>query len=221
MKLINELKNTHKGDDIYIIGSGKTLDYYPLDFFDENKIIIGINQVYKKIDCDYLVRKESSGIKNSIGKADKIIVSEYNSGNVSLDPKKLNTNKIEHDSIYYFQHLDNKHEKIDSSVFGTDKIVVSFSTITSAIHIAAYMGAKNVILVGHDCGSIDNEVTFKGYYSDISETPWQNWRQYKSWLKIIESQTIEVKKMVKKVYDCNVVSMLPFVSPNMENHIYS
>jgi len=82
------------------------------------------------------------------------------------------------------------------------------------------MGAKNIILVGHDCGTIDGEMTFKGYYNTIKDTPWSNWAQYKNWLKIIEDQTIEVKKQIKYHYGANVLSLNPFVSLNLENHLY-
>lgn len=219
MKLITELKDKHKGEDIYIIASGKSIDFIDDSFFD-GKILIGVNQAYKKIWCDYLVRKETKFIKDSLETDSIVIVSEYDSGNLNSGEAKLNINKIDHDNLYYFQHLDNGHTKIDTSVFGTDKIVVSFSTITSAIHIAAYMGAKNIILVGHDCGTINSEMTFKGYYNSIKDTPWQDWKQYKSWLKLIESQTVIVKTEIKKHYDTNVVSINPFVSLNLENNIY-
>jgi hypothetical protein len=219
MKLINELKNKHQGEDIYILASGKSVDFINQDFFD-NKIIVGVNQAYKKMWCDYLVRKEVKFIKQSLDTDSIVIVSEYDSGNLHSGIEKLNTNKIEHENLYYFEHLDNKHIGIDTSVFGTDKIVVSFSTITSAIHIAAYMGAKNIILIGHDCGTIDGEMTFKGYYDSIKDTPWSDWNQYKNWLKVIESQTVEVKKQVRFHYGANVVSINPFVSFNLENHMY-
>jgi hypothetical protein len=219
METIKHLKDKHKGEDIYVIASGKSLDFVDESFFD-NKILVGVNQAYKKIWCDYLVRKETKFIKDSLATDSIVIVSEYDSGNLDTGNSKLNTNKVKHDNLYYFEHLDNRHNQIDTSVFGTDKIVVSFSTITSAIHIAAYMGAANIILVGHDCGVIDGEMTFKGYYNSIKDTPWQDWRQYKSWLKIIESQTIIVKNEVKKHYNSNVVSLNPFVSLNLENHIY-
>ena len=219
MKSVVELKNKHEGEDIYILASGKSVDFFNEDFF-ENKIVIGVNQVYKKIWCDYLVRKEVKFIKESLETDSIVIVSEYDSGNLNSGEQKLNTNKITHDNLYYFEHLDNLHSKIDTSVFGTDKIVVSYSTITSAMHIAAYMGAKNIILVGHDCGTIDGEMTFKGYYNSIKDTPWVAWDQYKNWLKVIEGQTIIVKQEIKKHYDANVVSLIPFASLNLENHLY-
>jgi hypothetical protein len=214
MKSIVELKDIHKGEDIYIIVSGKSVDFINTDFFD-GKIKIGVNQVYKKIKCDYLVRKETKFIKDSLESGSKVIVSEYDSGGNSK------SNLIENnENFYYFKHKYNLHEKIDISVLGTDNIVVSYSTITSAIHIAAYMGAKNIILVGHDCGTINGESTFIGYYDSIKDTPWNNWEQYKNWLKVIESQTIVIKNEIKKIYDANVLSINPFVSMNLENNIY-
>jgi len=217
MKQITELKNIYEGEDIYVIASGKSFDYISPDFFD-GKITIGVNQVYKRIECDYLVRKEIKFLEQSLTKTNsKVIVSKFNCGNVTSFPNKPEKDS---DNLYYFEHLTNKEKEIDTSVFGTDKIVVSYSTITSAIHIAAYMGAKNVILVGHDCGTLNDESTFKGYYDGLQDTPWTNWEQYKNWLKVIEAQTILVKKELKKEYDVNVVSINPFVSLNLENNIY-
>lgn len=219
MKSILSLKNNHKDEDIYILASGKSVDFYQEDFF-AGKTVIGVNQAYKKISCNYLVRKEVKFIKESLETGSLVIVSEYDSGNANSGSDKLNTNKVDHENLYFFEHLNNLHTKVDTSVFGSDKIVVSFSTITSAIHIAAYMGAKNIILIGHDCGTIDGEMTFNGYYDSINDTPWMDWQQYKKWLKVIENQTRIVKEEVKKHYNANVVSMLPFVSLNLENHSY-
>ncbi len=216
MKNIKELKNIHEGKDIYIIASGKSVDFINLDFFD-GKIKIGVNQVYKKIKCNYLVRKEIKFLEDSLNSGCKVIVSKYNCGNIS---SILNESKTLNDNLYYFDHLQNRERVIDRSVFGTDNIVVSHSTITSAIHIAAYMGAKNILIIGHDCGTLNGELTFDGYYDSIKDTPWTNWDQYKSWLKDIESQTIELKREIKKVYNANVLSINPFVSMNLENNIY-
>lgn len=219
LKKIKELKDLHHDEDIYVVAAGASLDYIDESFFD-GKIVIGINQVYKKFRCDYLIRKEVKFIKPSLATGAKVIISEYDSGNVYRGEEALNTNKIEHENLYYFEHLENEHNKVDTSVIGTDKLVVSFSTITSAIHLAAYMGAYNIYIVGHDCGSINGKLTFKGYYDSIKDTPWQNWEQYKAWLKVIESQTIAVRNKLKEVYECNIVSINPFVSFNLENNLF-
>lgn len=219
IKSIKKLRNIHFDKDIYVIGSGKSVDYIDPSFFEE-KITIGVNQVYKRFNCTYLVRKEVKFITDSLKTGSKVIVSEYDSGNLNSGFEKLNTNKIEHSNLYYFEHEDNQHNFVDTSVIGTDTIVVSFSTITSAMHIAAYMGAYNIILVGCDHGTLDGEMTFEGYYNSIKDTPWQNWEQYRNWLKIIESQTLDVRNKLIEIYDVNIVSLNPFINFGLEGHKY-
>lgn len=220
IKNIKELKNIHQNSDIYIIASGGSLDFFDPSFF-ENKLTIGVNQVYKKIDCTYLVRKEKSKIRESIKTGSKVIVSLWDSGDINKGKKLNNLNGFEDLNFYFFNHKENKHTKIDFSILGTDEIIVSYSTITSAIHIAAYMGAKNIILVAHDCGLINNKFVFDGYYDSIKETPWVKWDDYKKWLKVIEKQTIETKKELMKEYNCNIYSLNPFINYNLEGNKYS
>jgi hypothetical protein len=217
IRSIKELKNIHFGEDIYIILSGPSCNYINADFFN-NKITIGVNQVYKKYYCDYLVRKENSHLRDSISTGSKVIVSEWDSGNIIRGKRLKNTIGNEKLDFYVFEHLENNLTKIDFSVLGTDKLVVSFSTVTSAIHMAAYMGAKNILLVGHDCGLLDDKFVFDGYYDSITETPWKNWDEYKKWLGEIEGQTIAVKKKISEYYKCNIYSINPFINFNLEGH---
>lgn len=220
-KPLSELKDKHLNEDIYVIASGASMDYIDPSFF-EGKVTIGINQVYKKFACTYLVRKEVKFIQPSLATGSVVIVSEFDSGNLNSGDHKLNTNKVEHPNLYYFEHLDNQHDKVDTSIIAelSNKIVVSFSTITSAMHIAAYMGAFNIILCGHDAGILDGKMNFDGYVDKITDTPWQNWEQYRRWLKVIEGQTLDVKKKLEEVYDLNVLSINPFINFGLEGHRY-
>lgn len=219
IRKITELKDSQKDKDIYVIASGASLNYIDPSFFT-NKLTIGVNQAYRKIKCDYLVRKEGSHLSESIQTGATVICSLWDSGDIKKGKKKMNTTGNERLNFYVFDHLENGHTKIDFSILGTDKIIVSYSTITSAIHVAAYLGAKNIILVGHDCGLVNNKLTFDGYYKSISETPWKNWEEYKKWLSIIEEQTIHVKKEVSKKYKCNIYSLNPFINYNLEGNSF-
>lgn len=206
---IRELKNIHKGLDIWVIGAGSSMNFVDPSFF-KGKITIGVNHVYIKFKCDYLIRKENKGIKEAYETGSVLIVSEYNrAGNSN---RKLN--EIDGD-YFYFKHLPSKNTEIDFSIVGTDKIIVSWSIITSAIHVAAYMGAKNIMLCGHDCGMLDGKNNFNGYYENLSNRTIE-W--YSSYLKKIEDQTVQVKKKMKEIYSCNVYSLNPFVSLNLEGH---
>ena len=224
-KHISLLSNKYLGNDIYVIGAGPTCDFIDPSFF-ENKIVIGVNRVYKRFPCDYVVFKEHPGFE-----AEKIlfdqktipIVSKWDSGNISKGKRRLNTTVFTHPNCHFFDHLENQHTKVDLSVIGTtDKIVVSYSTMTSAIHVAAYMGAKNILLVGHDCGVLDGKAVFSGYYTDIrKESPWKNWDEYKRWLGGVESQTRVVKQRLCEIYNCNIHSINPFISLGLEGHKFT
>jgi ADP-heptose:LPS heptosyltransferase len=216
MKSIKELKNIHKGEDIYVIASGPSLNHIQPSFFN-NKITIGVNQAYRKLDCTYLVRKEKSKLKYSIENTkSKVICSEFSHGGKHVK----NTEGMEQLDFYYFKHFQNRFKNIEFKKLTNDMIVVSYSTITSAMHVAAYMGASNLILVGHDCGLINDKHVFDGYYESISETPWKDWNDYKKWLSEIEDQTINVKAFIKSKYKCEVYSLNPFVNYNLEGNSF-
>ena len=80
----------------------------------------------------------------------------------------------------------------ENAELGTNVKIVSFSTIVSGIHLAAYMGAKNIILVGHDCGTIDGIPNVEGYHNDSSyKIVWKKGKEdYIKWLPKIENDTV-------------------------------
>ena len=216
---MENLKNVHSKQDIYVICSGKSLEFIEPDFFD-GKITVGINQVDKYFKPTYIVRKEYTGdIK--LDESVTLVLSKYKCG----DSGELN--KVENRSgVYYFDHDPNKHTVIDG-LPADNKIIVSYSTVTSGLHLAAFMGAKNIILIGHDCGSLDGEMNFKGYHTqDTLSLAWgndprQQQIRYAVWAsRHIEDQTIKVKHLLKEKYGCNIYSLNPFINFNLENHVY-
>ena len=207
-KEIMELKDIHKGCDIWIIASGASMDFIDPSFF-EGKITMGVNNVYIKFKCDYLIWKQQKGMRAAYETGSKLIISKYDCGN------KRVLNEIGEMECWVFEHLANKRSIINFSIVGTDKIIVSYSTITSAIHIAAYIGAKNIILCGHECGVLDNKNNFAGYYGKFRK---KRSRSYSYWLKGIASQTIKVREKIREIYDCNIYSLNPFIGLDLEGH---
>jgi len=220
---IKEFKDRHKGKDIYVICAGPSSDYVPPRFFTD-KIVIGVNNVFKKFPCNYVISKDlkehpryTRMVQELKGTDIKLVFSEYHTGHLS-DGK--NEPDIEG---WYFEHLDNQSADMNDevlSVIGSDKLVVSRSTVTSGLNLAAYMGAQNIILLGHDCGTIDGEL----YDPTYTEKDWGSANNYSSapkWVGSIETQTIAVKERLKKVYDCDVLSINPFINFGLEGHRYT
>tara|TARA_B110000037_G_C16960405_1_gene440707 strand:+ start:34 stop:699 length:666 start_codon:yes stop_codon:yes gene_type:complete len=220
--MLNKFKNIHNNKDIYIIASGKSLDFIDNSFFN-NKITIGINQVYKKFITTYLVRKEFKLLDEILKKNLKLIhfisKGEHggNNNNNIFIVNKYKNNK----NIIIYNHNINNH--LVEQLPDDNKLLVSYSTITTGIHLAAYMGAKNIILVGHDCGTLNGEPNFKGYHTDSTyKIAHKNGKKdYINWLKKIENGTIKLKKLLKEKYGCNIYSLNPFINFGLEGNVYN
>jgi hypothetical protein len=216
-KNIKQIKNKHKGSDIWVLAAGPTLNYIDKSFF-KNKITVGVNRVCKFFECDYVVAKDGRGFKEILENIDnnaELILSKHESGNLH---QNLNNVDIEH---YVFDHPSKPGESPNISCIHkeSDEIVVSYSTITSAIHVAAYLGADNIIIVGHDCGTIDGNSTILGYYDDIRPIQATD-AGYVKWLSQIEGHTAIVCKQITKQFGCNIHSLNPFINLNLEGHKY-
>lgn len=219
---ITEFKNKHKNEDIYILASGKSVDFIDKTFFD-NKIVIGINQTYKYFMPKYLVRKEHKFINKILSETNNNVIhfiSYGDCGNATIN--KIPNKYKSVNNIVIFGHPENKKNNNDFNKLtdNENNLVVSHSTITSGIHLAAYMGAKNIILVGHDCGLINNESNFTNYHNKITMVQ-KNQNEYRLWLKKIENQTIKLKHLLKDKYNCNVLSLNPFINLGLEGNKYT
>ena len=220
-KNISELKNIHSGEDIWVILGGSSMDYISSDFF-KNKIVVGQNQVYKHYPCNYVLMKdcmEEPRFPRSIRKLDSmgipLIFPEYYKGYHSNQK-----NIPEHKNAYVFKHNSRMKEfDIELSNLNDDEIIVSKSSVTSLIHVVAYMGAKNIILCGHDCGTLDGNLYYEGYMEEdwISS---ENWSGIKSWMSGIEYQSQAVRQYLNDKYNCNIHSLNPFLNFGLEGHKY-
>jgi hypothetical protein len=210
-KNISELKDIHKNKDIYVLGSGGSMDHYNKNFF-QDKITIGVNRVCNFFKCNYTVSKDHRGmpdIQKSINET-KLICSSFNCGTIRNTPTDLD------DVDYIFDHVDNNN---DGPIFypdaSSDQIIVTRSTITSAIHIAAYMGAKSIYICGHDGGAFNGSMHIEGYYDkiqtfqDISNNGDPNKLHYLNFVSNAVKQTEEVAAHLEKTYNCSVIFLSP------------
>ncbi len=210
------LKHKHSNEDIYVIGSGPTLNHIAPSFF-VNKIVICVNHTINHISTAralYLVAKEPTKAMQqaAANKNATIVMCKHHSG-VAKNP--LNE-KFYPDRTVIFAAKPNVVQKKDQM----GALERSSSTIVSGIHLAAYMGAKNIILVGHDCGTIDKEVHVAGYSKEKAVTKSKG--AYGKWMKKnkVEMKTLKIKEALKKHYDINVYSLNPFINFGLEGHRY-
>ena len=124
-------------------------------------------------------------------------------------------------NLYTFDHNTNRDAAtsvVADWPLEDGSLYVSWSSITSAMHFAAYLGAKNIIMVAHDCGELDDKSWVDGYVYDT----WDKTKveEAKERNKQFEIQSMAVKGKLKELYGCNVYSLNPFINYNLEGVKY-
>src|SRR5262249_21256659 len=160
----------------------------------------GVNWVHRRFRCNYIVLRNVTLAREAYESGSSLILSEQFMGRQDAAPNLVPF------MAWFFPHLNrNLHAPLDLSVIGTERIAVGVSIIVSALHVSAYLGARNIIVCGHDCGSLDGEIAFKGYYDQIDNII-TKWRL----LKRMEEQTVAVREKLFEVFGCRMYSLNPF-----------
>jgi hypothetical protein len=206
---MEDYKNLHEGETIYVLGSGATLDYLTPDFFDD-KLTIAVNFVgsvfglkgyycfshyhedaqheAKREDCIGAFTPEREHGTDGVfaGCAGNLTTFGTRTGRpgASFDP---------HGKDWPRQRA---------------QLVIGSSSIHGAMHLAAYMGAKFIVLVGADCGSLAGKDRTDGYPAGDS-----HWGLYEMHLRLM-------KHRLWDVYKCHTYSLNPFVNYSLEGVRY-
>lgn len=204
---LKDLRNRHREADIYVIGSGKTVDFFDPMFF-QNRITIGVNQGWANHlhKVDYMVTKYHQNAlewRNN-ARAGQVVVTRGDKGH---HKRWINDDE----NLVVVDHNDNtvKGWTADQWPTSFDALVATYSSITTATHLAAYLGASNIFMVGADCGDLDGHRTMEGH--DPRSTTLDTF-------KFFEKQNRIVKNELEKRYRCRVMTLLPFATPNMDGH---
>ena len=209
---ITSLKNIYNNKDIYILGGGPSLNYIDINFFN-NKTTIGLNRIHKIIPCNYVIMKDVKGESHisDIPKETQIIISKGIHGRKTEGLNELYIKGLTNVPCIVYDHTDWEHGKkeIDISVINpeSNKIVNTWSTITSAIHMAAYMGAKNIFICGHDLKNIEGKQYIDNYNDRCHKEALYVANTSES--QICKFQTLVVCEKLRKEFGCNIVSINP------------
>ena len=198
-------QGVHEGETIFVFGSGATLNYLAPSFFDD-KICVATNfcgsvfglrryYVFSHYHADsvseaqldetiavFTPLREHGTDAEFLGFMPKIITFPTTTGRpgTSFNPSGKD-----------WPTLDNS-------------LVIGSSGIHGAMHLAAYLGAKFIVLVGADCGTLGGAERVNGYVP--GDTPWA----------LYEQHLRDMKQRLWDVYGCHVYSLNPFASLNLE-----
>ena len=217
---ITGLKGT-ENSDIYIIGSGSSLDYIPKSFF-QDKVTIGVNTVCNHVPCKYTICHHYCVLQPIIDSGETIVVtSEYESCVLNSCIRGFK-GPYKHDgtyenvpylplkgTYYYYKHSNQGYESI--KIVDKDGWLTAGGTIvTEAIHFAYFLGAKNIILCGVDGGFIDGKTNVTGYSSPTNSDHMKN----------VQKQLEQISSWVRG-RGVPVMSINPFINFTLEGHHFT
>ncbi len=206
---LEDFRGVHDGETVYVFGSGATLNYLAPSFFDD-KICVATNfcgsvfglgryYVFSHYHADavseahldetiavFTPLREHGTDAEFLGFMPKVVTFLTTTGRPggSFDPAGKD-----------WPTLDNS-------------LVIGSSGIHGAMHLAAYMGAKFIVLVGADCGELGGAERVEGYVK--GDTPWG----------LYEMHLRDMKQRLFEMYGCQVYSLNPFINYSLEGTAY-
>lgn len=207
--LLIDIQNRHVKDTAWVFGSGATMNYLDPSFFADKLIIstnmgafdFGATPAYAFTHHHSKFHKEATFHPNTVFIANEF---DYPSTNRWSNPPK---NVIVHKP----KTEQNSHDQFDP--FEGDRpahahqLVFGSSSVHGAMHLAAYVGARNIVLVGVDCGVLDGAVNFENHRNDTQ-------RSFGTWNRHL----VLMRDWLKETYGVNTYSLNPFVNLHLEGH---
>jgi hypothetical protein len=211
---LTELDGRHAGDDVWVVGSDASLDWFPDGFFD-NRTVVCVNQIHAP--CQYVVSKADHG-----GPADTsylrvaakehpdvmFVVSRYDSGTRSYGAVDLDG-----PNVIFFDHDDNMVQRFNpvrDIPSDPSMMLVSYSTLGSAMHFAARLGARTAFMVGVSGGA------FAGQESLASRDGYPAGP-----IQVMSRQTQPIADRLRDMYGTEFVTVLPWANLRLGGTTFS
>lgn len=145
---IQELAGKHKGSDIYIVGTGPSMRVFPVDFL-KDKITLGLNQAWRYGKLTYSITVHPELVLDYL--------KEPKHSTTWIIKKKPPMENLElSDPTHYVFHTEQENYEILTKP-KPDILFIGRGVQQTAMHMAAIMGAKNIILVGVDMTDLGGE----------------------------------------------------------------
>jgi len=219
---LTDLKGKHEGHTVYVIGSGSSLGFIdPLFFADKITITMNLVGRLHGFTPTYLFTHYHNAITDMLDEQSIGVTLERDTlthenwqgerpSNLVLFPQPYDYCRASSHGNCVNPHGENfdpfKHPPVDNS------LLYGSSSLHGAMDLAGYVGARFVVLVGADCGTIDGQHRIPDYPDDHTET-------FTRWVwSVYDRHHKRMKEWLQTTYACDVYSLNPFINLNLEGH---
>jgi hypothetical protein len=202
---LEDLASAHYGETIWVLGSGPSLNFLSPQFFDDKTTVstnlsahtLGFQPDYVFSHYHRWARELSATMEKVTLKRDTLSLEEW-AGDVPDDVVLIEQDNYNPPGSAW-NPLTTHPPKACSLAYGS-------SSLHGSMHLAAWLGAAHIVLVGADCGTIDGDNRVAGYPDG-----------HKLWSLYNEHHKL-MKEWLVREYGVTVYSLNPFVNFNLEGH---
>lgn len=207
MVTYKDFQDKHAGETIWVLGSGKTLDFVDRTFFD-GKTVVATNQAWKgKADHAYVC-------SNHWGTepAAWLVLPEVE----DVPPQDAYRGpKPDSDNVLFVPTIPQKYSDFRP---GRDwpeegRLVVGPTSFHLSLHWAVWLGAAHIVLVGADCGVIDGRNNLDGYYTPEIEKSEAHHFHHRLWERTLNEMAAKIRSLGVSVHSLN-----PWTTLGLEGH---
>lgn len=201
--------------DVWVLGSGPTLDWVPLDFWD-GRTIVATNRVADRLG---LYDRANVITHTHYHEDAKFIADKYPEAEVWCpegDGGHAGTPDWDRSNVRFYPHPPTRFNFDPAKAWKDDGLIVGSTSLHGAMHLACEIGATTVFLSGADCGRLDGVTNMAGYVSGdlVHNDP-------DAWMARWDAHLRLVKGWLLTLFDVSIVSLNPFVNLNLEGHTWT
>jgi len=204
---LSGLRNRHEGETVWVLGSGPSLNFIDPAFF-AGKTVVSTNFVAQQlgIRAQFVFTHYHEDARDLLGSADFVVTLTHD----CVWPRSLWRFEADPSLVFIGQQSpDPPGEAWD--VFGEhrpaeDTLAYGSSSLHGSMHLAAWIGAAHIVMVGADCGAIDGAHRLDGYPQ--GDRPWAIYNRHHK----------AMKDWLTETYGVTVYSLNPFINLNLEGH---
>ena len=226
MKPVTDLYGAHRGDDIYVVGTGTSMRVFPMDAL-AGKLTIGLNRAWQLLPVQYAITLAPHThvpefLEGESPHPEITWVTKRGKAKAVLTPEQF----ADADRRFYTIDIGGRERSGDDWVTDEGRVtewvrrpsgtmLYQWSSISqTAANLAANMGARTVILVGCDnTALLDNHHAREHHTKWLGKTPEERYRQYYEGL-------VEVRAALR-TRGVNLVSVTPFLGLGKEDEDFT
>ena len=208
---LTDFADIHKGETVWVLGSGASLQRIaPRLLAGQTVVATNFAGTTAGLEWFYSVAHHHSDADRIARLRPDLLV--LTPAVEQLPPEDRSPERASEPNVVFVPTTDQHYAHFDPQAHwptDEDRLVVGPTSLHMAMHLAAYMGAADIILVGADCGAFDDASRIAGYPDPDGHL------HYGLWTRSLEAMAGRIRSLGVGVHSLN-----PWVTPRLEGHRY-